>query len=302
MGHNSFARMQFAIAAYREREKIIAAFLDLGPEHDWPEGSTLILGQAFVRTLFLDMLGSYPSLLTANRAALDRVKIGYQNYSTPSFGASCGRTNPYADWHPTQTRVCYDPFIRGWSGHALARLVGNLSENYTPSAPFFEIIINSQVINQATECNPFSISIYNSEEELNERRRQLVDLESVSDEEAYPVYYDQSLISPSQWKGNPEHKRILEALIFMQDIRLPTQTVGNCWFKQPMRALLGCLYLEIYSQRRELSPQEAWKEARAIYQLVRITGLNRIARLSKKTQMSPSMHAHLLAAIKKFKN
>jgi hypothetical protein len=88
----------------------------------------------------------------------------------------------------------------------------------------------------------------------------------------------------------------------MQAIRLPTQTVGNCWLKQPMRALLGCLYLEIYSQRQELTPEEAWKEARAIYQLVRITGLQRIARLSKKTQMSPSMHAHLLDAIKKFKN
>lgn len=63
----------------------------------------------------------------------------------------------------------------------------------------------------------------------------------------------------------PNSTRLLQGLSFLEEAILPAQKVGNCWIKQPIRTVLLLLFVELLTHRRDLSIEEAWSEAKAIY-------------------------------------
>lgn len=289
----------------REKQKIISGFLNLGESHGWVSGSTPILGQSFSRYLLVNYFKK--NYCNLNRSALEKLLESFQIAHILAGSANYGRVNPKATHRPKNGRVCYDAHVQGWKGHLIGRLVGNLASEYGATKPCFEIIVNSQR-SRLDICRPFTISIHVNEAEILKRRQGLLGLEQAPQEIAYPLFYSSSLVRPEDFlaryqdKIGPNSKRILDGLIFMEKIEMPAQSVGNCWMKQPMRTLLASLYLEIYSERKELTPDQAWTEAKKIYKEMQVNILDFIGGLINKTEMTPEMERHAREAFERRKS
>jgi hypothetical protein len=238
---------------------IIAGYLNLKKIDGWDEGGDSHLGALFIRLIVKKYLTQTEGCLGVNKIVFEQAFKGLQENQNL----------------PLTTRVSYDPSIRGWQSHAVTRLIGNLSSTYDSSKPMFEILINSA--RSTAESNfghPFFISIHKDAKELENRRRLLASLRMASAELAHYSFYASYLKKPEQFlKENQEHlgpnsTRILNGLIYLQNVELNTQRSGNCWIKQPMRCFLVNLYIELLTHRKELSFEQAWNQAKELYKHV----------------------------------
>jgi hypothetical protein len=212
--------------------------------------------------------------------------------------------------YPTRSRVCFDFSVSGWQKHEIGRLVGNLGSTYDPSKPFFEILINSARHSaDDRSCTPFCISIHPNKEEIEKRRKLLQSLKIVPGEQAhfsfYPTYLKQpdAFLKEYQAKLGPHATRLLQALQFLQEVTINAQSAGNCWIKQPMRGLLAVLYIELITNRTELSPKEAWAEATKLYKRIQQdVAIPFVESLLTQIHMSSNMQLAAMRALKRQKN
>lgn len=247
----------------RYKEDVISGYLNLGQAEGWPEGATHELGASFTRYILFKFLLQHHA-----DAVHDKVII---RAALKAFGSTWVQQDPAP--YPRESRVRCDVSISGWQHHSVSRLVGNVGSAYNPSKPFFEILINSaRGSSEEKTCHPFCVSIYKNREAIEERRRILFAMRQLPSSTAHPMFYSCSLWKPASCLGSCQDKlgpissRLLKALIFLENVELPTQTVGNCWIKQPMRSLLAVLYLEIITHHPSLSFAMAWERALDLYQ------------------------------------
>lgn len=250
-------------------ERIIPGYLNLSEKEGWQEGGSTCMGNLFTRYMLLKYYFSFKNCLGENKEAIKNVVKAFSQVETSAHSLG-GKSKPGS--LPKDTRICPDSTVLGWQKHAVSRLVGNLGTAYSPSKPCFEILINSQrESNDDPLCKPFSVSIQINEEESEKRRCRLATLKFVPAEIAHYTFYSGTLSKPKKFLEEnrallgPNSTRLLHGLSFLEETTLPAQKVGNCWIKQPIRTVLVLLFVELLTQRRDLSMEEAWSEAKALY-------------------------------------
>ena len=83
---------------------------------------------------------------------------------------------------------------------------------------------------------------------------------------------------------------------------LKAQKVGNCWIKQPMRGMLATLYVELLSNRQDLTPDSAWTEAKCFYKSIqRAVAIPLVERLIDQSSANSEMKQAALLALEKQK-
>lgn len=279
--------------------EVIGGFLNLGVQVGWKEyGNDVRVGAAFIRCMLTEYSQSVSKLegeSDENEKILKRVSDCFANIGD-LIQSPFWEKQPEEGYRPKTNRVRYDADVKGWQKHAVCRMVGNIASNYHSDYPFFEILVNSSKESIDSEiCKPFYVTIHDNEKVLDKRRAVLSGLKLFPGEVAHPIYYSSSLKNPEVFlektslRIGPNARRILEGLTFLSNVKLYTQKTGNCWIKQPMRCLLASLYLEILSVKQDISPQEAWKAAKALYQEIQKTaGVSLIRELMSETTLSDS--------------
>lgn len=284
-----------------QSQALIAGFLNLGESDGWVQGGNPGVAERFIRysaikfdrenpeqssiSSFFQSIFSGEDPNNKSRTTIRNVIHGLPiNDVMFLFGGNFGSIRSCS---PTQTRVVQDVAVQGWENHKVGRIVGNLGSTYSPSKPFFEVIINSHT------KHPFFISIHPNEEKLNERRATLRSMTEAPRDIALSIYFASSLVKPKEFlelhadKLGTNSKRMIEGLRFLQEVEMETQHVGNCWMKQPLRTMLAALYLETLSGREELSPNEAWAEAMRLYKAIQLQSLSIIETLLNEIDVDP---------------
>ncbi len=252
--------------------EIISGYLNLSKNEGWPEGFDSRIGATFTRYIFSTFLLLKGDQLHQHKDKniFEKVMKAFQNIGELTLYGK----EPTEGYRPKTSRVCYDSGIEGWKGHAISRMVGNLASEYSKEKPFFEILVNSARAGDRPTCQPFFITIYANEKELDERRKSLSCLKNAPPELAqhtfYTKYYKnpENFLTSNETKLGPNSTRIIHGLQYLQKTTINSQKAGNCWIKQPMRCLLASLYLELFSAQKELTPEEAMKGAKACYKKV----------------------------------
>ena len=97
-------------------------------------------------------------------------------------------------------------------------------------------------------------------------------------------------LQENQERLGPNSTRILNGLIYLQDVEVNMQRSGNCWIKQPMRCFLVNLYVELLTHRKELSFEQAWKQAKELYKHVqKAVAIPYVTELLEKECVTPAM-------------
>lgn len=283
-------------------EEVVSGFLNLGTKEGWSEGSDPRIGAAFTRHMVQEYLKKEKPN-SVNGEILGKVLDSLANIG--DFEGIPLAKEPEDGHRPTTNRVRYDSAVLGWQQHAITRMVGNVASKYNPKLPFFEILINSARSSRDNEiCQPFHISIFNNEADIDKRRSNLSVMKMLPANLAHFTFYASYLNDPEKFlakthlKVGPNSTRLLEGLMYLQRKELKAQSVGNCWIKQPMRALLVSLYLETLSVRKELTPDGAWKEAVAMYKdIQKKAGIPIIEELLDNSGISGLKRTYAAAAI-----
>lgn len=245
-------------------EQLIPGFLNLDESDGWPVASRPCIAEKLIRDCILKLF---------NELSKEKIPESefYKTILCSVYQGFPEKMNSLHPCSPQSTRVVQDVDVLGWNNHKVGRLVGNLGSSYNPSEPFFEVIVNSHT------NLPFNVSIHGNEKVLNDRRTNLLNLETTPHEIALSIYFDPLLVTPEEFlkqnKLEPNSTRMIEGLRYLQSVQMPPQTVGNCWMKQPLRNFLAALYLETFSAREELTPKDAWKMALKLYKDVQMQGL-----------------------------
>lgn len=255
------------------KDAVISGYLNLGVADGWQEGSDPRLGTTFIRYILLRYFLDKQNDFGMNTSVLERAAKAFKGCET--LLVLQGPQQAVERHTPKESQICLDSTVLGYQKHAICRLVGNVGTTYNPSKPFFEILVNSVLTSKDSGvCQPFFISIHANEEELEKRRCRLQSLKLQPGEIADYSFYAIYLKKPNEFLEKYRAKlgfngtRLLKALAYLQDVTLQGQTVGNCWMKQSMRSLLATLYVELISQRLELEPDVAWREAIALYKKI----------------------------------
>lgn len=289
----------------RFKDSVIGGYLNLSEAEGWREGNDNRLGASFARYILCRYFIQNKEHLGSNTTVFEKVINAFKACETllkPLYPAREGEGQ-----NPTESRICYDSSVEGWQKHAVSRLVGNVGSAYSPSKPFFEILVNSARTSADDElCHPFFISVHANAEEMEKRRRLLHSLRLVPPEVAHVSFYASYLKKPGdflkmhQQKLGPNSTRLLNALVYLQDVTLYAQKVGNCWIKQPMRCLLVTLYVELIAHRHDLAPAEAWNEAKELYKNIqRAVAIPLVKDLIAKSDATPEMKRTALLGLEK---
>lgn len=290
------------IVIHQFAEALVGGFLNLGERQGWPEGGDPRVGAAFTRCMVQEYFekGEHS---TKTRTILQNVLASFSNIG--DFNETSLRKEPENGHRPTTNRVRYDAAVTGWQKHAITRMVGNLGSKYEPRLPFFEILVNSARSSVEKETSqPFAITIHDNEKMLDARRSKLSALAMCPASVAHFTFYDSLLNTPEKFqettklKIGPNAKRFLEGLMYLQNVELKTQYVGNCWIKQPMRCLLVSLYIEIFTECKELTPKEAWAMTVHLYKdIQKEAGIPIIEELLEDAKIGGMKHTYASAAI-----
>jgi len=258
------------------KTNIIEGFLNLSKAQGWHEGHDPRVGIAFVRYTLIHYFAQKKGERGANTQVFKR-SIKAFTTSKPLLSPPLQEDKPQK-YHPKKSRLRYDLSVNGWQDHAISRLVGNVGSAFRPEAPFFEILVNSSRDSaEKTSCQPFHISVFKNGSEIDERQNKLQRLKTTPGDLAHFTFYSPNLQKPDaflrqhQKQLGPNSTHLLKGLAFLQNVTINSQTVGNCWMKQPMRALLATLYVEVLTQQPNLTPEKAWETAKALYKNIQKT-------------------------------
>jgi hypothetical protein len=275
--------------------RVIAGFLNLGKSQGWTEGGDPRVGSSFIRLI----LNKYKDTSRDESGIIEKTLRAFKNTSLDSDDSHL----------PKNSRTNYDEGVSRWRGHAVGRLVGNLASNYAPSKPFFEVLVNSQVVSGSSTCHPFHVSVHANQTVLEQRRDNLRAYEDLPDEIARPVFYSKTLVAPDKFlkdnldKMGKNGTRILEALNFLQNKEMQGQTVGNCWLKQPLRCLLASLFIDLSDEKKDLSFERVWGETILLYKdIQKKAGIPLIENLLKTEKIDPSMRQSALRELERRKS
>jgi len=288
-------------------EAVISGYLNLKESDGWKEGSDHRIGVAFSRYILGRYLLEEKQNLGCNEQILTNVihsfsDIGDINQILPYLN--------HASVHPQNSRACYDPTATGWKVHTVSRMVGSLGSTYDPSKPAFEILVNSARTSLDDPlCQPFYITVYKNEKELEERRKLLASLNKASEANALGSYYSifhqtaGMYLKENQSRLGPNSTHLLKGLEFLENTTIAAQKTGNCWIKQPMRCLLTSIYIETLTERSDLTPQEAWEASKTLYKSIqKIAAIPCIQDLMGCSPMTKTMRQSALQGIEKQKN
>lgn len=277
-------------------KEIISGYLNLESSQGWEEGGFGNVGAAFSRFILTKYFILRKGQLGKNESIIKKTILSFKYIQKNCFELEGHR--------PFKSKACYDSGVTGWKDHRITRIVGNLGSVYDSNKPFFEILINSQMVNGNSVCTPFFVSIHENEKDLDERRKLLASFQVVPSEIAESSFYPSYAKKPAEyWQENkhrlgPNSTRTLEALFYLQNVQLPAQTSGNCWIKQPMRSILANLYIEFVTQQRDISYENAWINAKEIYKVIhKSEGIPYVEQLVNSTQMTSQMKESALRAI-----
>jgi len=252
------------------KKNIIEGYLNLSKAQGWHEGHDPRVGIAFVRYILVHYFTQQKEQLGLDHTVLERTTKAFTS-SKPLLSALLQEKKPKKN-HPKLSRLRYDLSVFGWQNHGISRLVGNLGTTYKRTAPFFEILINSsRDFEEETTCKPFFVSVFNNESQTDERQKELRNYTTVPGVLARFTFYSRRLQKPEdflkqhQKKLGPNSTRLLKSLSFLQKVTINAQKVGNCWIKQPMRALLVTIFVETITHRIDLTPKQAWESAKTLY-------------------------------------
>lgn len=264
-------------------EKLIAGFLNLNEEDGWKLAGDPAAAEMFIRHCILK---HYEKLSKDEKKpetefAMKILRNAFQGLPSKlnEFNQIKTELDPCS---PQFTRVIQDINVQGWNNHKVGRLVGNLGSTYSPTKPFFEVIVNSDTI------HPFKVSVHPNEEALNARRKILLGMKKTPREIALPIYFSSTLDKPQEFltkhekQLGPNSKRMIQGLCYLETVEMREQRTGNCWMKQPLRNFLAALYLEIISANDKITPENAWKEAKQLYKDVQKHGLSIVEKLLSK--------------------
>jgi len=281
---------------------IIAGYLNIKSSDGWEEGGDRRIGASFTRYILVRHYVDGKYTAEFEQPVLEKV--------INCFSDIGDYKNDYAfnDCSPENSRICYDPGIKGWQDHTVCRMIGNLGSQYHPSKPFFEIIINAQQRNGNSVCNPFFITIYRNEKELNERRKELSNFRKSDLNSASSCFYASSLKKPSDYlegkivELGPNSTRLLKGLQFLEKKQMQAQESGNCWIKQPMRCLLVGLFIEHYTNTQDVPPDKAWIKAQEAYKTIhKSVGIPVVEHFLRDVKVTKQMKESALNAIEKQK-
>jgi len=252
------------------KKNIIEGYLNLSKAQGWHEGHDLRIGIVFVRYILIHYFAQRKSELGANTQVLEKAIKAFTS-SKPLLSFVLQEKKPKKN-HPKISRLRYDISVFGWQNHGISRLVGNVGSAFRLTAPFFEILVNSSRDSaEKTSCQPFHISVFKNGGEIDERQKALRNCKTIPELLARFTFYSHHLQKPDgflkrhQKQLGPNSTRLLRGLDFLQKVTINAQTVGNCWMKQPMRALLATLYVEVLTQKPQLSLEQTWEEAKTLY-------------------------------------
>lgn len=254
----------------RYRTHIISGFLNLGATDGWTEGGPVVAATAFVRLVLHKYKENQALRCQKDRSIIEKTLDVFKD--NKSSIESLFRLNEERVSRPRTTRICFDSSVEGSNEHAICRMVGNLATSYQPSKPFFEILVNSHSHRTGTDgCAAYYVSIHNNEQKLDQRHQKLLTQKNIPLALAKHAFYSSDLVRPAEFLR--EHKaklgvnstHILKGLLYLQDVKINKQVVGNCWFKQPMRCLLAALYIQLIDADRKSSFEQSWKSAIALY-------------------------------------
>lgn len=301
----NFARDKSLLNSFSEN--IVSGYLNLGKDDGWKEGSDPRIGCAFARYILARYYLEERQNLGANEQTLVKVINAFSDIGDNKLPI---KQSQKSGFYPKDSRVCYDSSVDGWDGHAITRLVGNLGSTYNPLKPSFEVLVNSARTNKdEAKSKPFQITIFKNEQEIEDRRKSLAALAKTPLLSAYYSFYPSNHTTAGSYlKENQKHlgpisTRLLQGLEFLENTTLPTQKVGNCWIKQPMRGLLSSIFIETLTERTELSVSDAWKESTSLYKgIQKIAAIPFAQDLMQLTPMTPTMKISALRGIEKQKN
>lgn len=248
-------------AILEKREDIIAGFLGIGKKDGWKDGGYTVQGLRFTHLMlkkFSILHSSDSSTQTVLKRAVEALRSSFAN--TKPSTTICPKTR-------------YDSEIYGWPGHAVSRLTGSLSNQGLHNAPSFEVLVNSASTSPGTPNFPFRVSVYKNDSKLQQRTKILKYASLQKAPVAEGLFYHPTLLeSPSSFKAKhpeinfgPNSSRTLQALSFLNLQKMKSQTVGNCWLKQPKRSILASLFLDTVALNPHLSDEDAWKQSKNLY-------------------------------------
>ena len=281
---------------------LISGYLNLSRKQGWSEGGQPEVAVSFVHYILSTYMNEC-DLDATNRAFIETV-LNSVKVQTDSFSWFNHHVNALKT-----TRVCLDPDITGSNDHAISRMVGNLATKYQPSKPFFEILVNSHSRASERGCAPFHISIYPNEQALKDRRAILIQQKNLPLDISQWVFYSAHLENPKTFhnkhkdKLGPNSTRIISSLNYLQTVKVNDQVVGNCWFKQPMRCLLGAIYIHLIDAKPTIGFEEAWKQALLLYGAIqKKVAIPLIESLLQQEATSAKMAACAKAALERRKH
>lgn len=253
------------------QDEIVSGFLNLGSKSGWEEGCDPIAANAFIRSTLRSYVRGGPKQVGEHHTVFQSVLKAFEANMDARFESREGQ-KPKLSPKPLSSRACVDHRVIGWKGHAVTRVVGKLGSRYSETAPQFEVLINSQADSPGNKlCTPFHVSIHRGQQAVDKRLSELLSYGKVSGVLARSCFYSTGLESPEKFRKEypgtigPNSSRILDGLVYLSQKQMQSQTAGNCWMKQPMRAMLLELFLEVLSLYPKLDLDEVWKLSAQLY-------------------------------------
>lgn len=282
-----------------KKDRIVGGYLAVskGEVAGFKEGGNSLVGLSFTRYMLRKFWHDRSSSLCEYKDIFERAIRSF----SPSKQINCEQED--------LPRIFLDANSRGWKGHLVVRMIGNVGSTYNKEGPFFEIMINSALNFENYQCYPFDTVILENSNVAEYRKKRLDGLKRCDENIGFDVTYFDDLISPQKFIDNyklqngkqpgPNSMRLLEGLKLLNNLEMKAQTVGNCWIKQAKRSVLVTLFIETLTLRPELSPKKALSVSKTLYK--KWTAFNRteIKKWINEDAFPRDLAAVALAKIKK---
>ncbi len=265
-------------------DDLISAYLD---PSGWTSKPSLTVGKNFARFLLVDAFCRYYTVFDPSNFEIIRKAL-------LAFPGTASTLNN----RPMFSRCKLAMDVKGWNEHILLRLTGNIGSRFHSEKPFFEIIADAQ------QKSPYSVSIFTNEEALDARHDELISLSDQTETKARPIYFNDQRITAEGFlttypdKIGPNGKRILNALKHLENVQIKEEKSENSWLKGPLRSLLAIFFIEIVSNKPEFSIEVCWTKAKQIYASIQYASA--IPLMNQSIVTSP--HHELLTAYDSLQN
>ena len=79
-------------------------------------------------------------------------------------------------------------------------------------------------------------------------------------------------------------------LVFLSNQKFLAQSIGNCWLRQPMLCILTSFYIELLTQRPELSYKQSWTAAQKFFKRWEKATFEEVAAVARTPGLPRDLH------------